>query len=166
MELEKWGEPENLEIEADPGLDLEQYPEEFCKMIGVPETTPVYTALDQLMGGFIEVKPENMEKINMFLSFVAAQKPRSFLEAQLIVQMIYCHRLSARMLKKAGKELFPEVADKYLNMGVKLSRVFKNGLETLSKFRRDGKQYFYIEHVNVEKDAQAVIGNVNKGGGA
>jgi hypothetical protein len=151
------------QISAHPGLDLELYPVQFCRLIGLPDDLPVYTALDQLMGGFIEVRPENFEKINFLLSMTAAQNPQNFMEAQLIIQMLLCHRLSATMLKKSGKEMFPDNANKFVNMGTKLIRAYQNGLDALSKIRRDGKQSFYIEHVHIEKDDRAVIGNINRG---
>jgi hypothetical protein len=154
-------EPTNAEITSHGEIHS---PEQFFQSIGLPKTIPVATAMDQLLGGFIPVTPGNMDKIRMLVNFVASMKPKSMLEAQLIVQMIYCHRESVKMFQRADKNLYPEGAEKYQNMGVKLLRAFRMGLESLGKYRRDGKQSFYIERVTVEKDAQAVIGNVGKGG--
>ncbi len=132
--------------------------------LGIPNNVSLYTALNQLFGHLMPIIPENEEKINVLLQVLMINRPKSVLEAQLMVQLLMCHRLSTKMLSKTAKEPFPEIAEKYLNMAVKLSRVFTKGMETLSKVRRDGKQHIYIEHVTVEKDAQAIIGNVNKGG--
>ena len=144
--------------------ETDMTPEEFFRSINIPETVPLETAIDQLLGGMIQVTPENMEKIRMLLVFVGSMKPKTMLEAQLILQMIHCHRESAKMFKRSTGALCPETADKYLSMGINLLRTFRMGLESLGKYRRDGKQSFYIERVTVEKDAQAVIGNVGKGG--
>jgi len=156
-----------IQKELDTGISLLKgtpVSEQFFRSVGVPESVPAETAMDQLLGGMVQVKPENMEKIEVLIKLIASMEPKSMLEAQLIVQMIFCHRESAKMFRKASKAMYPESADKYLNMGVKLLRSFRLGLESLGKYRRDGKQSFYIERVTVEKDAQAVIGNVNKGG--
>jgi hypothetical protein len=157
--------PINNGLEA--GITVQETPmtpEQFFRSINVPETVPLETALDQLLGGMIQVVPENMEKIAMLLAFVGSMSPKTMLEAQLILQMIHCHRESAKMFRRSATALCPETADKYLGMGINLLRTFRMGLESLGKYRRDGKQSFYIERVTVEKDAQAVIGNVGKGG--
>ena len=147
----------------DPGLDIELFQQQFCQLIGIPESIPVALAIKEIIGGLIPFTPENQEPINYVLAFVAAQKPSSLLEAQLFVQLLATHRLCTQMLKNAADERWPENIEKYVNIAAKLSRGYTKGLESLLKYRRDGKQYFYIEHVHVEKGAQAVIGNVSRG---
>ncbi len=147
--------------------DCEVYtdnPELLCRSLGFPEGVPLYTALDQLFGSLLPVTPENQEKINAFLQLLMANNPKSILEAQLITQLLMSHRLCTKMLIKTARESFPEITEKYLNMALKLSRNFKNAFETLSKVRRGGKQHIVVENVVIEKDAQAIIGNVSKGG--
>ncbi|MFO7770204.1 MAG: hypothetical protein R6V38_02430 [Roseovarius gahaiensis] len=148
---------------ADPWFEKETFQKEFRQSIGVPESIPMATAIGQLLGGLYSVTPENEEKINFLLALVASHNPRSLIEAQLLVQMQGAHMLSTKMLKKAESAAYPEVAEKYTNISTKLSRGFRQGLETLSKYRRGGKQYLYIERVNVEKDGQAMIGNMEGG---
>ncbi|MFO8240064.1 MAG: hypothetical protein R6T90_03590, partial [Dissulfuribacterales bacterium] len=148
---------------ADPGLDLALYQEQFSRLVGLPDTLPVHKGIEQIIGDLIAVIPENYEKINFVLAYVAAQNPTSLLEAQLLVQLHASHRLCLRMLQKAGQETWPESIDKYTNIAMKLSRGYKQGIEALAKYRRGGKQYLYIERVNVEKDGQAVIGNMEGG---
>ncbi|WP_045214403.1 hypothetical protein [Desulfonatronovibrio magnus] len=138
-------------------------PELLCRSLGLPAGVPLFTALDQLFGSLLPVTPENQDKINVFLQLLMANSPRNLLEAQLIIQLLMCHRLCAKMLKKTSREMFPEIAEKYLNMAMKLSRNFNKGLECLSKIQRGGKQHIVVENVYVEKDAQAIIGNVNRG---
>jgi len=152
-------------ISADPGLDLALYQEQFCRhLIGLPDTIPVHKGIEQIVGDLIPVIPENYEKINFFLAFVAAQSPKTLLEAQLLVQLHASHRLCMQMLRNAAKETWPDSIEKYTNIAMKLSRGYKQGIEALAKYRRDGKQHLYIERINVEKDAQALIGNINRGG--
>ncbi len=152
---------DNQVVPADP----ETSEKLLSQKLGFPHSVPLYTALDQLFGNLIEITERNEEEINCLLAIIEKQEPKSLLESQLIVQILMSHRLCTRMLKKVAKETFPEITDKYLNMALKLSRSFNKGLETLSKIRRGGKQHIIIENVVVEKDAQAIIGNVSKGGG-
>ena len=151
------------EIFADPGLDLDLFQEEFCRTVGIPASIPVSVAINQLTGGLMPPAPENKEKINYLLAFVAAQKPASLLEAQLLIQMLSAHQLCTKMLKKASNETWPDEIEKFVNIAMKLSRGYKKSLESLAKYRRDGKQFLYIEHVHIEKDANAVIGTVGRG---
>ena len=148
-------------IVAHPGLDIRLFQEEFCSLIGLPDTIPMAVALEQLMGGTIP--NEDPEKLNYTLAFIAAQKPTSLIEAQLLVQLLSAHKLCTTMLNKASEQVWPEKIERYVNIAMKLSRGYNNGLESLAKYRRDGKQYLYIERVHIDKDANAIIGNVERG---
>lgn len=161
MEINVQGNAKGSIITADPGFDPEIFQEQFCEMIGLPDTIPVAKAIEQVIGDWCPVSPE---QTNFILAQVASHNPGSLLEAQLLVQMLISHRLCMRMLKKANKESWPESIDKYANIANKLSRSYKNGMESLAKYRRDGKQYLYIERINIENDGQTVIGNINREG--
>ncbi|GEM_PF-5043034 len=152
-------------ISANPGMDPELYQEEFCRFVGVPDSIPVPVAINQLTGGLIPNTPENQENINFMLAFVATQKPTSMVEAQLLIQLLSIHNLASKMLKKASEERWPENIEKYTNIAMKLTRGYKSGMESLAKYRRNGKQFMHIEHVHVEKDANAIIGSVDRGVG-
>ena len=154
---------EQNDIVSKDNNDTEMTQAQLCYNLGISEKVPAYTVLDQLFGDIVEIIPENEEKINVFLNLVIAHQPKSLLEAQLIVQMLICHKLNSRMLKKFSQETFPEIQEKYLNMAMKLTRNFNSAIETLGKYRRGGKQHISIEHISVEKDAQAMIGNINGG---
>jgi hypothetical protein len=47
----------------------------------------------------------------------------------------------------------------------KLARTYSMQMETLRKHRNGGKQTVTVQHVNVEGGGQAVVGNVQTGGG-
>ncbi len=153
----------SIVISANPGMDPDLFQEEFCRLVGIPESIPVPVAIEQLTGGLIPNSPENKEKINFMLAFVAAQRPTSLVEAQLLVQLMTTHSLASKMLKKASSERWPENIEKYTNIAMKLTRGYKSGMESLGKYRRNGKQFMHIEHVHVDKDANAIIGNVDRG---
>jgi hypothetical protein len=150
-------------ISANPGLDPDLFKEEFCSLLGLPESIPTSVIINQLTGETSPSTPENQEKINFLLALVASQNPGSLLEAQLLMQMMSAHQLCTEMMQKASSERWPENIDSYVNIAMKLSRGYKNGLETLAKYRRNGKQYMHIEHIHVEKDANAIIGKIDRG---
>ena len=47
----------------------------------------------------------------------------------------------------------------------KFARTYSMQMETLRKHRNGGKQTVTVQHVNVEGGGQAVVGNVQTGGG-
>jgi len=148
-------------VTADPGLDPDRFQQQVCELLKVPDSVPVAKAVAQLVGHLIPMTPENQESINWLLAFVVTQNPKSLLEAQLIVEILHCHRLCTKMLDKAGKESWPESAEKWVNISAKLARSFRAGMETLGKVRRNGEQKILIERINIERDANAIIGEVN-----
>jgi hypothetical protein len=148
----------------DPGLDIEFFQQRFCKLIGIPESIPVALVIQEIIGGLILFTPENQEPINYVLAFVAAQKPASLLEAQLIVQMLATHRLYTQMIKEAGeKRMLAEETEKYVNIASKLSRGCKNVLEALTKHRLEVKKCLYSEQIYLQKQTQAVIDHATRG---
>jgi hypothetical protein len=47
----------------------------------------------------------------------------------------------------------------------KLARTFAAQVEALKKYRSAGEQTIKVQHVTVNDGGQAIVGNVNKGGG-
>ena len=72
--------------------------------------------------------------------------------------------LSSRALKDG---LSIEMANFYINSATKLMRTYTTQMEALIKYRNKGKQQITVkhQHVNVNEGGQAVIGDVNQGGG-
>jgi hypothetical protein len=48
----------------------------------------------------------------------------------------------------------------------KLMRTFTNQMETLKRYRSGAQQTVKVEHVHVHDGGQAIVGNVETGGGA
>jgi len=153
-------------VTADPVFESDLFQEQIREQLKIPETVPVAKVVDQLVGHFVSVTPENHEKINFLLAHVMAHNPASLLEAQLVAQMLISHKLYTKMLVRSEKEVWAEAAEKWTNSAVKLARAFRAGMETLSKVRRNGEQRITIERVNIQKDGNAIIGNVSSSRGA
>ena len=153
-------------VTADPAFEPDRFQQQVCELLEVPDTVPVAKVVEQLVGQWLPVTPENQEKVNFFLAHVMAHKPASLLEAQLVAQMLISHKLYTKMLVRSEKEVWAEAAEKWTNSAVKLARAFRADMETLSKVRRNGEQRITIERVNIQKDGNAIIGNVSSSRGA
>jgi hypothetical protein len=108
--------------------------------------------------------PGNDERLFM-LTAVAEIKPRDAVERMLAVQMAATHVAlirSGRWL--AGAEHVEQVNAHYSGF-TKLTRTFAAQVEALRKHRNGGKQTVTVQHVNVEGGGQAIVGNVQTGGG-
>lgn len=112
--------------------------------------------LDEIIAG---------ECIDLSIKLMAAVQPADETEAMLILQMIGLHELAMVTMIRASREDRTEVMNLKLNQVTRLSRAFANHLEVLNKHRGKGQQKMTVEHVHVNKGGQAVIGNVEKGGG-
>lgn len=108
--------------------------------------------------------PSNDQRIFM-LSIVADINPRDAVERMLAVQMAATHVALIRSSRwLAGAETIPQVEAHYSGYN-KLARTYAAQVEALRKHRNGGSQTVRVEHVTVEAGAQAVVGNVQTGGG-
>ena len=87
------------------------------------------------------------------------------MEKMLAHQMAVCHDSAMRCVSKANLERDPVHAVRMMNLGVRLMDTFQSGLITLKRLRGSGEQRITIQHVNVTDGGQAVIGQVQPGGG-
>ncbi len=97
---------------------------------------------------------------------MAEMKPRNFLEATLIAQMLQTHHGVAEFLQRATHpEQTIDAADRNVNRAVRLGRLFTEQVEALQKLRgQSGHQKVVVEHVNVAPGAQAIVGTVTGNG--
>lgn len=87
-------------------------------------------------------------------------------EAMLAVQMVAIHNAAMGFLRKATlPEQSFEGMEANVNRATKLLRTYVAQVEALSRFRTKGQQTIKVEHVTVESGGQAVVGNVQVGGG-
>ncbi len=104
--------------------------------------------------------------MNAALSFVENAKPQTELEAALVVQMASTHAAAMAVLSRIGGG---HGGDRHVAMmataAAKLLRAYALQLETLRRWRNGASQYMRIEHIHIEPDARAVIGNFGKTAG-
>ncbi|MBR1255182.1 hypothetical protein JQ634_15905 [Bradyrhizobium sp. AUGA SZCCT0240] len=104
--------------------------------------------------------------INAALSFIESAKPQTEVEAALVVQMACSHAAAMAVLSRIGGA---HGGDRHVaSMAAAASRLLRAyalQLETLRRWRNGASQYMRIEHIHIEPDAQAVIGNFQHNAG-
>jgi len=93
--------------------------------------------------------------------------PRDELEGMLAVQMFACHNAAMKCYQRAmNTEQTLDQGNFNLSQANRLSRTYASLLEALNRHRGKGQQKVTVEHVNVHEGGQAIVGNVQQGGGA
>ena len=109
---------------------------------------------------------EYVKAANNALSIFYEIKPKDPVEAMLVSQMIGVHNTSMDLLQKAQAPYASfERRQQAMNQAVKMARTYALQMEAFKKYRTGGQQTMKVEHVHINEGAQAVIGNVSKGGG-
>jgi hypothetical protein len=99
------------------------------------------------------------------LSIVRDMAPRDPIERMLAVQMAATHVATIRSARwLANTESIPQVQAHYVGFN-KLARTFAAQVEALRKHRTGGTQTVTVQHVTVSDGGQAIVGNVQHGGG-
>lgn len=82
----------------------------------------------------------------------------------LAQQMVGTHFAALECLRRAAlpNQTF-EGRDMALKRAQKLMALYAKQLETLNKHRGKGQQKVTVEHINVEKGGQAIVGNIEAG---
>lgn len=103
--------------------------------------------------------------VDFCLSVVRAIEPRDPVEALLASQMAAIHNATMQMAQyMACSQTRPQL-ETGCNMLNKLARTFALQTEALKKHRSSGEQTIKVQHVTVNEGGQAIVGNVNRGGG-
>lgn len=105
------------------------------------------------------------ESASFAASIIRAVAPRDPTEALLASQMAAVQMVLSKAAQRvADSELLPhyEIAMRAVNQ---LARTFAAQVDTLKRWRATGEQVVRVQHVNVNAGAQAIVGNVQAGGG-
>jgi hypothetical protein len=104
-------------------------------------------------------------EMNFMLSLVKGINPKDETEALLAAQMAAIHNATMNAARRLNRvETIPQ-QDSASNMLNKLARTFAAQVEALKKYRSAGEQTIKVQHVTVNDGGQAIVGNVNRGGG-
>jgi len=140
-------------------------PELSEAMFGVDSEAVFTTLLRQT----IDTLPATEDKdtaANYVIAMLLDLHPQDAMEGMLITQMIAVHSQAMEWSRRA---VIPEQTEKGVEMNVaratRLMRTFTSQVEALQKYRNKGKQTIQVQHINVQSGGQAIVGDVNGGGG-
>jgi hypothetical protein len=102
----------------------------------------------------------------MALDASETMKASNSLEKMLAHQLAVCHEVSMRYVTKASLEPDQVQSIRMMNLSIRTMETYQKGLLTLKRLRSSGEQRITIQHVSVTDGGQAVIGQVQSGGGA
>ena len=125
--------------------------------------TSAHAFSEQALTAFAAIAGDDERSINACLALVGAIEPRDELEAALAVQIAANHAFSLSLLSMARNGPKLPVQEAYVTMATKISRTMLSTVEALGKLRGGGKQV--VEHRYINVQGNAVVGNVNTGGG-
>ena len=99
--------------------------------------------------------------VNAALAFIEGVKPRDEVEASLALQMACAHSAVMNVFSRFHGDFGGE---RSLTVGAnaisRLMRAYAFQVETLRRLRNGGSQVVRVEHVHVNKGAQAIVGAV------
>lgn len=160
----KTSSPRKLQLDtADEALAFAQ----LSRVLGVDDPSLLEHLISQLAVAYDGYKQYSIEfVVDAALAAVQEIEPHDGVEAMLAVQMVAVHNAAMGFLRKATlPEQTFEGVDANVNRAAKLLRTYVAQVEALSRLRTKGQQTIKVEHVTVESGGQAVVGNVQLGGG-
>ncbi len=108
----------------------------------------------------------DLDASNAAVDMMNGIQPKDPLEGMLATQMVAVHNMALECSKLAMvKGQHFEARDMSLKHAAKLMQVFTAQVEALNKYRTKGQQTINVQHVNVNQGGQAVVGNIQQGGG-
>ncbi len=107
-----------------------------------------------------------INSLNAILDTLYAMKPNDEIEGMLITRLIALHfQITKQMQALNLNDLTSEQVDSLINRSTKLTRLYNETVDTLSRYRRKGEQKVVVQHVNVNDGGQAMVGNFQAGVG-
>ncbi len=97
---------------------------------------------------------------------MAGVRPKDEIEGMIAAQLVASHNAAMECYRRAmiSEQTF-EGRRENLNQAAKISRTHAALVEALNRHRGKGEQKVTVEHVHVHAGGQAVVGNVEAGGG-
>jgi len=119
---------------------------------------------------------EEVHSLDMAVDAAETIEADNSLEKMLAHQMTAMHVMAMRLMAKASRHTenlttsythpSTDQAVKVVNAAARLMDTYQRGLATIAKIRTGGRQKVTVEHVHVNAGGQAIVGNVNQGGGS
>lgn len=140
----------------------------LCAAMGTLDFAFADWALGQLSDGVLSHRDradEATREVNGALAALHAMAPTDPLEAMLISQMVACHAQAMRGLgRMRGVQSIDQLRANERAANAFL-RTYAAQMEALKRYRSKGEQTVRVERVYVGEGGQAIVGNVQTGGG-
>jgi len=88
--------------------------------------------------------------------------PKDQIEGMLATQMIATHHAALDNFAIAAESETIDIRVAALSSATKLTRTYAAQMEALNRYRGKGQQKMTVEHVHINSNVQAIIGNVTK----
>ena len=162
------GEPQITRQE----LKGQLYEAKMLEALGTPDSDLQNRLLEQVVYTFNGAVSDGVldnDKVvsayNHTMAILSGIQPQDELEGMLAVQMIGVHNMAMDCMGKATRTDRVDSMSTYMNVATKSLRTFAAQMEALKKYRTGGQQKMVVEHAHVNEGGQAIVGNVNQGGG-
>ncbi len=139
---------------------------EWANNCGVTDTVLQGMLSTQLLFSYTN----STEALEVFQDGILAMhqgiRPKDTIESLLAAQMVATHNMAMEYSKRAmASGQHPDEVNANINRVTKLMRTFTAQVEALKKYRTGGQQTIQVQHINVNDGGQAVVGNIQGGGG-
>ncbi|NDD59576.1 MAG: hypothetical protein EBZ47_10125 [Chlamydiae bacterium] len=88
--------------------------------------------------------------------------PKDQIEGMLATQMIATHHAALDDFAIAAQSETMDIRAAALSSATKLTRTYAAQMEALNRYRGKGQQKMTVEHVHINSNVQAIIGNITK----
>lgn len=137
----------------------------LIEALGTADPDFLVGLLDQLVAVSSEDGHADERNLNFLLSMVKGAEPRDQFEAMLASQMAAIHVATINIASQLNSATTVPQQERSTNIMNKLARTFATQVEALKRYRTGGEQKVTVQHVNVNEGGQAIVGNVQGGGG-
>jgi hypothetical protein len=138
----------------------------IAKALGASSVTAGFSTIKDLINiSASSAEIADADNTNQALAVIRGIGPKDHVEMMLATQMVAIHKATVAMSRRLNlATTWPQIdnSERALN---KLSRTFATQVEALKRYRSKGEQTVEVKHVHVHDGGQAIVGNVQQGGG-
>jgi len=139
---------------------------DWAKSMGVENKNTAWLLMNQIILAQQHNYDAGKVAIDGAIDFYRSFEPKDNLECLLAAQMVATHSMAMHFSARAMlKDQTFDGIDSNINRATKLMRTYVAQVEALRKYRTGGKQTIQVQHINVNEGGQAVVGNIQGGGG-
>jgi hypothetical protein len=142
----------------DPGLA------NILTMNSMGTTSPAF-----LLGLIKQLLPMSCElteaDLNYGMATIKGMKPQDHIEAMLAQQMFAIHTVTMRSAARVAHAETAEARQTAINDLNRCARTYASQVDAWKRYRSTGEQTVKVQHVVVNEGGQAIVGNVQHGGG-